>query len=178
MAKTKNTKATKATKNGKTHETDGTGLIPESLQASAPEGFDEVFGERVVGWWALTPGNVIRGILRDMFETKSKFKRDDGSNKKRVYKIEVTDPTGCLVMESGEDAGDDPVPVEKGDLVGVDEKGFLKALARVMVGQEIWIQYLGKLPPDSENPQGVHKFKGPLAKAGTKVNPVTGEVTS
>lgn len=169
----------------KTRGTRSDALIPESQLASAPGEFQDVFGERVVGWWALVPGNVIQGVLRDSFETNSRFARDsDGKKKKRVYKIEVT-VAGCLVHpaagdDNGGDDDSDEAPVIKakvGDLVGVDEKGFLKSLARISVGQEVWIGYRGKEPESVDYPQGRHVFVGPKAKPA-KVNPVTGEVTS
>jgi len=183
MAKPKSSKGSKPTSNGRTQETRSMELIPESQLASPGAEFKEVFGERVRGWWALVPGNVVQGVLRDTFETKSQFDRGDGK-KRKVYKIEVTDPgagkLGCLIHPSDEsEATDDGEPIQaaKGDVIGVDEKGFLKALGRVVVGQTIWVGYLGKEGSSESYPQGRHVFKGPLA-IPAKVDPVTGEVTS
>jgi hypothetical protein len=173
-------------KGAKTRGTPSDALIPESQLASAPDEFQDVFGERVAGWWALVPGNVIQGILRDSFEVPSRFAREsDGKKKEKVYKIEVT-AAGCLMHpaasddnSSGDDDGDEAptVKAQIGDLVGVDEKGFLKSLARISAGQEVWIGYRGKEPKSIDFPQGRHVFVGPKAKPA-KVNPVTGEVTS
>jgi hypothetical protein len=178
-------KAGKAGANGTTPKTIGSPLIPESQIGSAPDEFQDIFGERLDGWWALVPGNIIQGILRDSFETKSRFARDDGQKKKRVYKVELTKEGSLYHPASveGEDPPEAPegeLPVVKGDvgdLVGVDEKGFLKALKQISVGQEIWIAYRGKEAPSADYPLGRHVFSGPKAKP-TKVNPVTGEVTS
>lgn len=180
VTKSKAAKSNTDGKNGKSKATPGAQpikLIPETQVESAPDGFQPVLGERVVGWWAMVPGNVIQGILRDTFETKSRFKRDDGKATKTVYKIEVTKP-GCQVMSATDDGAGELAVADVGDLVGVDEKGFISSLARVLVGQEVWIAYRGKEESSPEYPQGRHVFIGPLAKPATKVNPVTGEVTS
>jgi hypothetical protein len=180
-----NGKSSNGKRGAKTRSTPSDALIPESQLASAPDEFQDVFGERVFGWWALVPGNVIQGILKDSFETNSRFARDsDGKKKKKVYKIELT-VAGTLVHpaaseDNGADDSADEAPTVKaklGDLVGVDEKGFLKSLARISVGQEVWIGYRGKEPESIDFPQGRHVFVGPKAKPA-KVNPVTGEVTS
>lgn len=169
MTKTRNGKAAKRTKNGKTNGVPETALIPEDAAGSAPEGFEAIFGDRVVGWWALIPGNTIRGILRDVFTTKSKFSTDG----KHVYKVELTEG-GTKVVSADEDAEGEVIEAAVGDLVGVDEKGFLKALSRA-VGREVWISYRGKEGPSADYPQGRHVFVGPFAKPGT-IDKVTGEV--
>lgn len=165
--------------------TAATDVISDEELGAAPEGFQEVFGERVVGWFIPAAGNCIQGILRDVFETTSKFRRNrDDSGKRRVYKIEVTQaepslhgPT--LYVPSDPDSEEETAtgrPAKVGDLLGVDEKGWLKSLARVVVGQEVWIGCLGKKPPSAEYPQGAWQYRV-LAKP-VKVDEVTGEVHS
>lgn len=179
MARNKG-KAEKAAVNGNGKAKRATGPVGELAAddfVSAPEGFEQVFGERVVGWWALIAGNAIRGKLVDVFETKSKFNPEG----KKVYKIEVTDgkpgPKGCIIHPADSDAEDDGTTFAKvGDVIGVDEKGFLKALARLAVGQEIFIGYRGKEAPSPDYPQGRHVFVGPFARPAKGVHPVTGEV--
>jgi hypothetical protein len=161
MAKTKR-------QNGDANQSE---LISES-QVKSPEGFEEIFGERVTGWWALVPGNTIQGILRDTFNAKSKF----NSEGKKVYKIELTKSGAQIHPANSDTDATELETAEEGELVGVDEKGFLKSLSRVSIGQEIWIGYLGKAGPSEDYPQGRHVFRGPLAKPA-KINPVTGEVS-
>jgi hypothetical protein len=179
MAKAK--KSPKEAKAAPRAQEAATGLLDEKEVGIAPEGFQEVSGERVTGWFAVQAGNAIQGILRDVFETKSKFSGRDGSNKKRVYKIEVTSaapskagPT--LYNSSDEDKADELQQAEVGDLIGVDEKGWLQSLKKVLVGQEVWIACMGKQPPSAEYPQGAWIYRV-LAKP-VRVNEVTGEVTS
>lgn len=158
--------------------TESTPVIPLSQVPAGPSDFDDVFGGRVVGWWALQAGNVIQGILRDSFETKTQFRTPENKGKKRVYKVEIT-VAGCLINPSVSDDSDEEagelVEAEIGDMVGVDEKGFLKALSQVIIGQEIWIFYRGKEPKSKEYPMGRHVFVGPKASK-TYIDQVTGEV--
>jgi len=156
-------------------------FIDEKSIDKRPGGFMEVMGERAVGFFAMQAGNAIQGVLRDTFETKSKFARKDGSTTKRVYKIEVTadDPAGrgpTLYHSSDEDKQDKLQEAHAGDLIGVDEKGWLKSLEKVVVGQEVWVFCQGKQPPSAEYPQGAWIFK--VTAKPCKANPVTGEVTS
>ena len=167
-------KAAAKHQNGTTPQATGGELIPESQVESAPEGFEELFGGRVLGFWNPTPGNVLQGVLVDSFTTKSKFSPDG----KKVYKIQLTKP-GADVQTSpkDEETPSELVSGAVGDIVGVDEKGFLQALSRAVVGQEIWVAYRGKEGPSGDYPQGRHLYVGPVAKP-VKVNPVTGEVRS
>lgn len=150
-----------------------------STLPQAPEGFEEVFGARVAGWFAREEGNVLQGILRESFEVKSKFTREaDGKKKKRVYKVEVT-AAGCLVEKVDAEG---TVEAELGDLVGLDESGFLRRLSEVEEGREVWICCDGKSAPTDEWPQGAWQYRvraKPLANgAGKGTNPVTGEARS
>lgn len=129
-------------------------------------GYSELSGDRVAGFFALNPGNAIEGVFKGFFEVDSKFKRDD-KGKKRVYRIEVTsiDPAGrgpTLYYSADSAVAEDypdGCPAELGDLIGVDEKGFLQSLRSVKDGQEVWIACLGKEGPSEEFPQGAWKFK-------------------
>ena len=141
-----------------------TDLVTDEQLGAAPGGFAELTGERAAGFFAIQAGNCIQGILRDVFETKSKFKKEDGTpNTKKVYKIEVTSATPSklgptLYNSSDEELQHELQEAKVGDLVGIDQKGWLKSLDRVLVGQEVWIACRGKQPPSADYPQGAWIF--------------------
>lgn len=131
----------------------------------APEGFTEISGGgRVSGWFAIEAGNALRGILRGHFMVESRFKNQDGDNKKRVYRIELTSDNpagqGATLIWDSEDDSENPEPIRAniGETIGLDEKGFLQCLRGVDEGTEVWIACLGKDPPSKEYPQGAWKF--------------------
>lgn len=152
-----------------TKETKNAPLInPEDLRGPG-QGYTEVSGgDRVQGFFLLAAGNAIAGVFKGSFEVNSKFARgDDGKKKKRVYRVEVTsiDPAGrgpTLFMPADSAVAEeypDGAEAELGDLIGIDEKGFLQSLRSLQDGQEVWIACLGKEPPSDEFPQGAWKFK-------------------
>lgn len=131
----------------------------------APEDFTEISGGgRVAGWFAIVAGNALRGILRGHFMVESRFKNQDGDNKKRVYRIELTsnNPAGqgaTLIWDPQIEHGEEePIGANIGETIGLDEKGFLQCLRQVEEGTEVWIACLGKDPPSKEYPQGAWKF--------------------
>jgi hypothetical protein len=139
---------------------------------AAPEGFEEVFGARVAGWFFREAGNVLQGILRESFEVKSRFTREsDGKKLKRVYKVEVTAP-GCLIEKTDAEGA---VEAQLGELVGLDESGWLKRLGAVEPGREVWISCDGKDTPSDDYPQGAWRFRVLAKKGSGGTNPVTGE---
>lgn len=136
---------------------------PSNLKA--PEGFTELSGGgRVAGWFTIEAGNALRGILRGHFMVESRFKNQDGDNKKRVYRIELTsdNPAGqgaTLIWDPEDDsANPEPIRANIGETIGLDEKGFLQCLRQVEEGTEVWVACLGKDPPSKEYPQGAWKF--------------------
>lgn len=134
------------------------GLVDPSTLGSAPEGFEEFSSsDRVIGWFSISPGNAIQGIMRGYFETADTFNR---GKMKRTYRIEVSShaPTklGPTVYV---DANDDLQPARIGDLIGLDEKGFLQSLRKLPDGREVWIACYGKEPPSEQYPQGAWKFR-------------------
>jgi hypothetical protein len=162
-----------------------TTFLDESEIGPAPAGFEDIYAERVLGWFVTVAGNAIQGVLRDTFETTSKFRKTDGSNKKKVYKIEVTNPnplgpnspTIYMPADSEEPETETGKAAVVGDLIGVDERGWLKSLSKVAVGQEVWIVCQGKEPSSANYPQGAWKFIV-RAKPADDINEVTGEVKS
>jgi len=155
----------------------------EELGVEPGEEFGELYGERVVGWFLPAAGNILQGVIRDVFEKESNFKRrGEAPKKQKVFKIEVTkvdDKRPTIVIPSDPENDEQSVQgVEAavGDLVGLDQKGFLSSLSKCVVGQEVWVACLGKIPASAEYPQGAWKYKV-LAKPCV-VDAVTGEVTS
>jgi hypothetical protein len=149
-------------------------MIDENLLKAPAEGFEEISsGDRVVGWFAIQAGNAIQGILRGFFEVDSKFTpRGKPPEKKRVYRIEVTssDPAGQgpTLYRPGDDV--DIAQGQPGDLLGIDEKGFLQSLRKVEAGQQVWIACLGKEEPSEQYPQGAWKFRVMASKVGDKTD--------
>lgn len=144
-------------------------MIDESLLKGPGDGYGEVSGgDRVAGFFIVQAGNAIAGIFRGFFEVESKFRGEDGKKrKKRVYRIEVTsdDPAGrgpTLYHSANSAVAEDfpdGCPAGAGELIGIDEKGFLQSLRSVQEGQDVWIACLGKEAPSDEFPQGAWKFK-------------------
>ncbi len=115
-----------------------------------PEGFAEVSGGRVDGWFDMERGNKIQGTMLGTFEVKSKF----GNGRKKVYKIQITEGETSVVDNEG--------VVSKfttGSVVGLDECGWVKPLATVPEGREVYVKCLGKSPPTEEQPRGVWRFR-------------------
>lgn len=130
------TKKTRVATNGRTRE-----------ESQLPEGFEPLTSGRVAGWFLLEEGNEIRGILRDTFVVDGKF------GKKNVHKILITSGTTRIMHpENGE------TDVGEGEMVGIDETGWLKALSDVGKGREIYIKCTGKDAPTKDFPRGVWKF--------------------
>lgn len=155
----------------------------EELGVAPGEDFEELFGERVVGWFLPAAGNVLQGVIRDTFEKDSNFRRKGEEPKKqKVYKIEVTkvyDNHPTVVIPSdpeNDDASINGVYAEVGDLVGLDQKGFLKGLDRCVVGQEVWVACLGKMDASADYPQGAWVYR--VKARPVEVDEVTGEVAS
>lgn len=100
---------------------------------SLPEGFVEL-SSQLSGFFIVEEGNQLQGILEGFFVNRSsKF------GPKKVYKVRLTqDGTRVATKADGEkDATVD-------DLIGVDEKGYLKKLADVPEGTEIFVRCAGR----------------------------------
>jgi hypothetical protein len=118
-----------------------------SDEATLPTGFVPVSGGKIDGWFVVKPNNSIQGILRDKFVVKGKF------GNKRVYKIEVTDgETDALDAEDGE------FTAAGGEMIGLDEKGWLKSLNDVPNGTKIYVRCLGREATAKKGQQPAWKF--------------------
>lgn len=146
----------------------------DSKTMKVPGGeFEEVSSpDRCLGFFVIQSGNAIQGIMRGSFEVDDRFNK---GKKKRIYKIEVTsdDPAGkgpTLHMSGNSAVAEDwpdGCPAKVGELIGLDEKGFLQSLREMEEGREVWIACLGKDPPSEDYPQGAWKFRV-MAKAKPK----------
>jgi hypothetical protein len=125
------------------------GPAREATAETVPEGFDELTFGRVRGWFVFEAGNAVEGVLRDSFTKEGNYGTDT------VYKIEVGRMAPMIV--DGET--DEKVRAERGDVVGLDEKGFLRRLGDVPKGARVYVKCLGKSPPSTEFPQGAYQFK-------------------
>ena len=115
-----------------------------------PEGFEELGQTRVAGWFVLEAGNSVQGFIKDTFETTNRF---DKKNKKRVYKVELSDGTTKIVNSEGE-----IVEARQGDLIGLDEKGYLKKLADLEKGREFFALCKGKEDEEDEKSPWIFKL--------------------
>ena len=140
-------------------------VIPPSSLTAPDKDFSEVSSSsRLVGWFNLQAGNAIRGIMRGSFDLDSRFDRD---KKKKVYRIEITSDNpagqGPTLFTSANSATAEDFPngcsAVVGDLIGLDEKGFLQSLRGIEEGREVWIACFGKEAPSEEYPQGAWKFR-------------------
>jgi hypothetical protein len=114
--------------------------------ADMPEGFVELTASRVAGWFVRRAGNTIQGLIKDSFETKGTGKFNRGQTRK-VYKIEITNGTTTVMNADGQE-----VEAGEGELVGVDETGYLKKLADLDKGREVFLACKGKESEAKEAP--------------------------
>ena len=118
---------------------------PNTDDSEVPEGFEEVSGGKLDGWFIVEEDNTVQGFLLDSFETRGKF------GKKRVYKIRISAGETRIMTSDG-----DEETVGDGSVIGLDEKGWLKGLADIERGREIWVKCLGK---DGSGEKAPWKFK-------------------
>lgn len=104
-------------------------------ESQLPSGFVPLTRKSVDGWYVVEEGNVVQGFLRGSFNVPSQFNRKEG---KTVYKIELSVEGTKAIVEDGM-----TVAMNVGDLVGVDQKGFLSSLADVEEGREVYIKCTG-----------------------------------
>ena len=113
-----------------------------------PEGFEPLRAGRVEGFFIREEGNQVQGILKDSFEVKGKF------GAKTVYKILITaGDTRIMTKDDGEQ------DATEGQLIGLDESGWLKSLGDVAKGREIFVKCIGLDKPTKEFPRGQWKFQ-------------------
>ncbi len=114
--------------------------IANGKPPALPKGFVEA-SSTLAGFFERVQNNSIQGKLRGSFNVKGKF------GDRRVHRIEVS--AGETAIGNGETAGE-------GELVGIDETGYLKKLSDMEQGAEVFIRYLGKKGDDK---QDAHVFQ-------------------
>jgi len=102
-----------------------------------PKGFKEL-SSSLAGFFTRAPGNTLTGILRGSFETKGKF------GARKVYRIEVTDGTTMCTDKEGD------VEATPGDMIGIDETGYLKALGDLDAGSPLFLRCVSKGPSEKD----------------------------
>jgi hypothetical protein len=100
-----------------------------------PQGFEPLSAKKVDGWFKLTPGNKVQGFLLAKVKKPSKFKAGETE---MFVKIELTNGTTEV------DDGGKVVTLKKGQVCGLDIKGYLAALRDMEDGREVWVYYQGK----------------------------------
>jgi hypothetical protein len=109
-----------------------------------PEGFVSV-RSRLDGFYQVAIGNAIEGTLLDSFESDSDYGR------RKVYKIKITNAKP-LVAKTGKWVATPTVVAddngkrnaEVGEVIGVDEKGWLKGLAEIESGSTVYVCCTGQ----------------------------------
>lgn len=102
-----------------------------------PKGFVPA-RQALAGFFAFEAGNSITGILRGSFPVKGKF------GEKRVYRIEI--------VEGSTQIGQDGEVAERGDVVGLDETGYTRALSDLEQGSGVYVRYEGKSGEGQQDP--------------------------
>jgi hypothetical protein len=109
--------------------------------STLPKGF-KALSQSLAGFFIMEEGNTVQGVLHGTFMVKSKFHKEG----KLVYRIEVTHEHETRIMSK--DTGESEAAI--GDIIGLDNKGWLGALSRVGVGQVVYVKCLGKGPGEKD----------------------------
>ena len=93
-----------------------------------PSGYKAV-RNRLDGFMTLEVGNSVTGVYRGSYVSEGKF------GTKHVYRIQITEGTTQI--------GDDGEVAEVGQTIGVNEKGYTKALGDLEPGVGVFVRYDG-----------------------------------
>jgi len=103
-----------------------------------PEGFEPATLARSAGFYIPRKGNDLIGILKDVIETDDPFKK---GQKRFYFKIEVTEG-GQTAINDAETKSERIA--DQGEVIGVDEKGFLRVIRDMAKGQPVAIMCNGQ----------------------------------
>jgi hypothetical protein len=99
-------------------------------KSNLPEGYVPLRAARSAGFLIFAKGNNFEGILRDKFQVDNNFKKGE---KKTVFKIELTEEgTRIVDAETKEER-----VADVGEVIGIDETGYLRALQDVEPGTRV-----------------------------------------
>ncbi len=105
----------------------------EKNGSKLPDGFVPV-RSRLDGFYKVAEGNAIQGVLVGSYSSEGEY------GPKTVYKVKVTnDKLGTIVTDDG-----GPRKAVAGDIIGIDEKGWLKGLADIDEGTTIYVVCTGQ----------------------------------
>lgn len=111
--------------------------MPKKRSLNVPAGFSEI-DNSLAGFWKPTQaGQSLQGIVGHMIEGKN---TQNASGKPNMFfAVRITDPyvSGPIM-----DAGDKPVQIDGGELVGVGGAVLVSFLSE-RVGQEVFLVYKG-----------------------------------
>lgn len=107
-------------------------MAKQAPKTNLPEGFVPLTLSRSAGFFLPEKGNSVQGKLMDVIETEDPFKK---GSMRFYFKVELTkgDQTKIVDAETKKER-----IAEEGELIGVDEKGYLRVLRTVEKGTEIF----------------------------------------
>jgi len=110
-------------------------MAKNAPKSNLPEGFVPVALPKSAGFYVVKEGNTVQGILRDVLEQDDPFNK---GAKRFAFRVELTKGGTTVMTDKTERKAD------VGELIGVDEKGYLRAIRDVEKGREIFIRCTGK----------------------------------
>jgi len=102
----------------------------EAPKSSLPDGYVPIRAARSAGFLIFAKGNNFEGILRDKFQVDNTFKKGE---KKTVFKVELT-VAGTRIVDA--ETREERV-ADEGEIIGIDETGYLRALHDIEPGAQI-----------------------------------------
>jgi len=112
-------------------------MAKAQTKSSLPEGFVPLTLSRSAGFFLPEKGNAVQGKLMDIIETEDPFKK---GAQRYYFKVELT-KAGTKIVDA--ESKKERV-AEEGELIGVDEKGYLRVLRTVEKGTEIFFLCQGQ----------------------------------
>ncbi len=105
-------------------------------KSNLPAGFTALRSQ-MAGFYVCEEGNAVQGVIKGSFIVAAR----NGFPAKRVYRVTLTaGETKIMAKDIGETVAGE------GEMIGVDEKGYLKMLNDIPEGTEIAFVCVGKEP--------------------------------
>ncbi len=112
-------------------------MAKEKTKSHLPNGYEPLQLSRSAGFFLPEAGNRAEGILTDIME------QDDPFNKGRTrfaYRVQLTEDGTKIVDATTKKER----LAETGELIGIDEKGYLRVLRTMEKGRQICVVCLGQ----------------------------------